>query len=63
MIADFEFRFSQHAETIRRAESKARLLAELAPHGPAAPTATSDRPQGRLSTLLRRLAGTAGTAA
>ncbi|HSL77197.1 MAG TPA: hypothetical protein VK867_09640 [Candidatus Limnocylindrales bacterium] len=62
MLADFEFRFSQHDETIRRAESKARLLAELT--GDRGTSANdTDRPQRRLSTLLRRLAGTAATAA
>lgn len=60
MLADFDHRFSQHADTIRRAESNARLLAALAPNRPAA---DADRPQRRLSTLLRRLAGTAYTAA
>jgi hypothetical protein len=62
MLNDFEFRFGQHDETIRRAESNARLLAELAPHRPAS-AADTDRPQRRLATLLRRLAGTAATAA
>jgi hypothetical protein len=62
MIADFEFTFSQHDETIRRAESNARLLAQLSSHRSAEPT-TPDRPQRRLSTLLRRLAGTPLTAA
>ena len=60
MLADFEFKFNQHEETIRRAESNARLLAALTPHRP---TADQERPQRRLSTLLRRLAGTAYTAA
>ena len=62
MLADFEFRFSQHDDTIRRAEANARLVAELTAH-----RSTSrddvDRPQRRLSALLRRLAGTAVTAA
>ena len=62
MLADFEYRFSQHDETIRRAESNARLIAELTPHRPAA-SADTGRPQRRLQTLLRRLAGTAVTAA
>ena len=62
MLNDFEFRFSQHDETVRRAESKARLLADLA--GDRGSSAThDDRPQRRLSTLIRRLAGTAATAA
>jgi len=60
MLADIEFKFNQHDETIRRAESNARLLAALTPHRPAQ---DADRPQRRLSTLLRRLAGTAYTTA
>ena len=60
MLADLEFKFSQHEETIRRAESNARLMAALTPHRP---TSDQERPQRRLSTLLRRLAGTAYTAA
>lgn len=62
MLADFDFRFSQHDETVRRAESNARLLAELTPHRSTSRD-DADRPQRRLSTLLRRLAGTAATAA
>ena len=62
MLNDFEFRFNQHDETIRRAESRARLLAELTENRGTSATAT-DRPQHRLSTLIRRLAGTAATAA
>jgi hypothetical protein len=62
MLADFEYRFNQHDATIRRAESSARLAAELARVRPAS-LAEHDRPRRRLSTLLRRLAGTAGTAA
>ncbi|MGH2488047.1 MAG: hypothetical protein ACRDFR_00310 [Candidatus Limnocylindria bacterium] len=62
MLADFDYRFSQHDETIRRAESNARILAALTPHRPATST-DPDRPQRRLSTLLRRLAGTALTGA
>jgi hypothetical protein len=30
MLADFEYRFSQHEETIRRAEANARLQSALA---------------------------------
>jgi hypothetical protein len=60
MLADLEFKFDQHEETIRRAESNARLLAALTP---ARPTPDAERPARRLSTLLRRLAGTAYTAA
>jgi hypothetical protein len=58
MLADFEFKFSQHDETIRRAEAKARLLAELTASGERSP----ERPTARISTLLRRLAGTAAAA-
>jgi hypothetical protein len=58
MLADFEFKFSQHDETIRRAEAKARLLSELT----ASAERRQDRPTERLSTLLRRLAGTASAA-
>jgi uncharacterized alpha-E superfamily protein len=60
MLADFEYKFNQHDETIRRAESTARLLAALTA---VRSTPDADRPQRRLSTLLRRLAGTAYTAA
>lgn len=60
MLADFEYKFSQHDETVRRAESNARLLAALTPDRSAR---DAERPQRRLSTLLRRLAGTAYTAA
>jgi hypothetical protein len=59
MLADYEFKFSQHDETIRRAEARARLLSELTP---APAERTHDRPTARLSALLRRLAGTAATA-
>lgn len=62
MLADFEFRFSQHVETIRRAESRARVLAELTGNRRTS-AIDADRPQRRLSTLIRRLAGTAATAA
>lgn len=62
MLADFDYRFSQHDETIRRAESKARLLADLTAGRGTSPS-DPERPQRRLSTLLRRLAGTAATAA
>ncbi len=59
MIADFEYRFSQHEETIRRAEANARLQAALAAeHSPRPEKRSSER----LTTLLRRLAGTAASA-
>ncbi len=60
MLADFEYKFSQHDETVRRAESNARLLAALTPDRPGP---DAERPPRRLSTLLRRLAGTAYTTA
>jgi hypothetical protein len=62
MLADFEYRFNQHDETIRRAEANARLQSAIAASRPAAAPETG-RPQRRLSTILRRLAGTAFTAA
>ena len=62
MLADFEYRFNQHEETIRRAEANARLQDAINASRPAS-TADIDRPHRRLSTLLRRLAGTAATAA
>jgi hypothetical protein len=34
MLADFEYRFSQHEDTIRQAESNARLQAALASTSP-----------------------------
>jgi hypothetical protein len=58
MLADFEYKFSQHEETIRRAEAKARLLSELTASGERSP----ERPTARISMLLRRLAGTAAAA-
>lgn len=59
MIADFEYRFNQHEETIRRAETNARLLAALTPE---ASPRSEKRPTERLTTILRRLAGTAASA-
>jgi hypothetical protein len=58
MLADVEYRFNQHDETIRRAESNARLQAALTSAKPADGTDV-ERPTRRLSTLIRRLAGTA----
>ena len=59
MLADFEYKFNQHDDTIRRAEANAHLLAALTPE----PSGRDvDRPTGRFATLLRRLAGTAATA-
>ena len=62
MLADFEYRFSQHEETVRRAEANVRLQEAIAASRRAS-TGDIDRPHRRLSTLLRRLAGTAMTAA
>ena len=62
MLADFEYRFNQHDDTIRRAEANARLQSALATTRPASVTET-ERPHRRISMLLRRLAGTAFTAA
>jgi hypothetical protein len=59
MLADFEFKFDQHEITIRRAEANAQRMAALTPERPAR---SDDRPTSRLSTLLRRIAGTAATA-
>lgn len=59
MLADFEFRFDQHEITIRRAETNAQRMAALTPERPAR---ADDRPTGRLSTILRRIAGTAAAA-
>ena len=61
MLADFEYRFSQHEDTIRRAESNARLQYALTSTSPAG--TEPKRPRRGISLILRRLAGTAGTAA
>ena len=54
MLADFEFTYSQHDQTIRRAEANAQLLSALTrkPTNQNGPSQT-----GRLADLLRRLAG------
>ena len=59
MLADFEYRFSQHEDTIRRAESNARLQAALASTDSTEPK----RPRRGISLIIRRLAGTAVSAA
>lgn len=59
MLADFEFKFDQHEITIRRAEANAQRMAALTPERQAR---AEDRPTGRLSTILRRIAGTAAAA-
>ena len=59
MLPDFEFKFSQHEMTVRRAEQQARLLA--APES-GRPATKYQRPSRRVSVLLRRLAGTSAAA-
>jgi hypothetical protein len=59
MLADFEYKFSQHDQTIRRAESKARLLAALVP---SRSDQEADRSVSRVATILRRLAGSPSNA-
>ncbi|MFL5686443.1 MAG: hypothetical protein ACJ77D_10360 [Chloroflexota bacterium] len=61
MLADLEFRFSQHEDTIRRAEANARLQAALA--STTSTTTEPKQPRRGISLILRRLAGTAVTAA
>jgi hypothetical protein len=61
MLADFEYRFSQHGETIRRAEANVRLQSALTATRPTS-AIEIERPHRRLTTILRRLAGTAATA-
>jgi hypothetical protein len=61
MLADFEYRFSHHEDTIRRAEANARLLSALTSTSPT--EAEPKRPRRGISLILRRLAGTAVTAA
>jgi hypothetical protein len=61
MLADFEYRFSQHEDTIRRAEANARLESALASTNP---TATEPkRPRRGISLIIRRISGTAHSAA
>ena len=60
MLADFEYRFSQHEDTIRRAEANARLQSALTSTDPIG--AEPKRPRRGISLILRRLAGTAVTA-
>jgi len=59
MLADFDYTFNQHDVTIHRAEENYKLTAALSPERPNRP---GDRPKSRLSTLLRRIAGTPATA-
>lgn len=60
MLADFEYRFDQHDDTIRRAERNARLQYAL---DETRPDALPERRRRGISLILRRLAGTAVTAA
>jgi hypothetical protein len=60
MLADFEYRFNDHEDTIRRAEAIARLHAALDETRTDAPP---ERRRRGISLILRRLAGTAVTAA
>ena len=61
MLADFEYHFNQHDETIRRAEANARLQSALTSTSPTA--SEPKKPRRGISLILRRLAGTAYTAA
>lgn len=56
MLANFEFAFSQHDATIRRAEAKYALIGASATKQP---DTTQHRSRGKLLELLRRLAGPA----
>jgi hypothetical protein len=59
MIGDLEFTFGQHDATVKRAESNARLAAELRRQPRSRPEA---EPKGAIASLRRRIAGTAATA-
>lgn len=56
MLANFEFAFSQHDATIRRAEANYALIGASATKQP---DTTQRPPRGKLLELLRRLAGPA----
>ena len=56
MLADFEFAFSQHDATIRRAEANYALISASTMKKP---DTTQRPPRGKLLELLRRLAGPA----
>ncbi len=56
MLANFEFAFSRHDATIRRAEANYALIGASAPKQP---DTTQRPPRGKLVELLRRLAGPA----
>lgn len=59
MIASFDVTFHQHEETVRRAEERYALLEALKDTTPATVEA---KPRRRLSTLLRRIAGSPAAA-
>jgi hypothetical protein len=63
MLADFEYRFSQHEDTIRRAEANARLEAALSSTSAAATDAEPKRPRRGISLIIGRISGTAHSAA
>jgi hypothetical protein len=56
MLANFEFAFSQHDATIRRAEAN---YASIGASATTKPYTTQRPPRGKLLELLRRLAGPA----
>jgi hypothetical protein len=59
MIADIDFKFSQHDETVRRAERNARLMEALATEPATSPAEPNRR---KVAALLRRIAGTPAAA-
>jgi hypothetical protein len=59
MNPSFDIDFSQHEDRIRRAEQRYALMAATKTEEPTQPQA---QPRRRLSTLLRRIAGTAAAA-
>jgi hypothetical protein len=56
MLAEFEFKFDQHETTVRRAETNYALLSASATKKTDSP---QQPPRGKLTGLLRRLAGPA----
>ena len=59
MIASFDVTFDKHEETVRRAEERYALLQALKDTTPAT---VEMKPRRRLSTLLRRIAGSPAAA-
>ena len=59
MNASFDIDFSQHEDRVRRAEQRYALIAATKVDEEAQPQA---QPRRRLSTLLRRIAGTPAAA-